>query len=270
MQRDNICKFVPSFQNAPIDVNTVNFVLESSDVGEKEGIRSVYSLFLITRGSGELVLDDRHYDLEKGNLFLILPSARYSIRAKQDLEYAYVSFLGVGAPILVQRLTKNGVMKIFEGTDGLIAYWKQALAHAHPKNIDLISKGVLEYSTALLIDDVPQESATKSVVRIEQYIRRNFTLPGIRLHSVAKQFGYSEKYLSKLFLRHTGMHFGEYLTNLRINAACGLMQERQSSVKEVAFACGFTDPLYFSKVFKVKMGVTPSAFLQESGANIFE
>jgi AraC-like DNA-binding protein len=35
------------------------------------------------------------------------------------------------------------------------------------------------------------------------------------------------------------------------------------SVNDIAFLCGFNDPLYFSKVFKSKMEVTPTAFIKE-------
>ena len=261
MQNVNICKFVPLIKNTPVDINSVNFVLENTDVAKKEAIRSVYALHLVTRGRGTLTLDGKRYNIEKGNLFFTLPSSLYAICGESELEYAYVSFLGGGAPVLVKRVMPGESVRVFDGTDDLIVFWKAALGQATPQNIDLISKSVLEYSAAILINCMPEEKAVDVEAGIERYVQNNFMSADLRLKSIAKHFGYSEKYLSKLFFRYTGMRFGSYLMNLRINAACGFMQEGKTAVKEIAFACGFADPLYFSKVFKAKMGVTPSDFM---------
>jgi AraC-like DNA-binding protein len=260
MINDNVCKFVPSAKNAPADINAVNFVLESTDIAQTPAVKSVYALHLVTQGSGVLTLDEKRYGIEKGNLFFTLPSSRYSICGEEGLEYAYVSFLGGGAPALVKRVMQGGAAAIFDAPDGLVSFWKTALGNANPQNVDLLSKSVLEYSAALLINYLPEENSADAAARIERYVQSNFTSADLRLKSLARQFGYNEKYLSKLFFRYTGMHFGSYLANLRINAACALMQEGKTAIKEIAFACGFSDPLYFSKVFKSKMGVTPSQF----------
>jgi len=39
-----------------------------------------------------------------------------------------------------------------------------------------------------------------------------------------------------------------------------MVDDKFSSVNEVAFATGFTDPRYFSTCFKAEFGITPSAF----------
>jgi AraC-like DNA-binding protein len=39
------------------------------------------------------------------------------------------------------------------------------------------------------------------------------------------------------------------------------MQQGFTGVKNIAGLCGFTDPLYFSKIFKTHMGVSPTDFI---------
>ncbi len=53
------------------------------------------------------------------------------------------------------------------------------------------------------------------------------------------------------------------LQDMRIEYAKKLMQEGNNSVKEVSYKVGFNDPKYFSKVFKAKVGLTPSQFLEK-------
>ena len=264
MNYDNICKFIPSEKKLPTEINTVNFVLERSQSSAERKIRSVYAMHLVTDGEGAFVLGEQRYALRKGDIFFVLPSDFYAIVGTGELEYAYVSFLGLGAPVLIDRIVGSGTEKIFHGNESLVPFWKNAVESAHADNIDLISRGVLEYSAALLIAYAPSGETTEIIGKIERYVRRYFTDPRLSLKSLSEKFGYNDKYLSKLFHRYTGVYFVDYLTNLRINAACGLIQEGNTSVKEIALSCGFSDPLYFSKVFKGKMCLSPTEFFKQN------
>jgi len=56
------------------------------------------------------------------------------------------------------------------------------------------------------------------------------------------------------------------LQDMRIEYAKNLMmKERNCSVKEISYKVGFNDPKYFSKVFKAKMNITPTKFLEQLG-----
>ncbi|MBP5716261.1 MAG: helix-turn-helix domain-containing protein [Bacteroidales bacterium] len=52
------------------------------------------------------------------------------------------------------------------------------------------------------------------------------------------------------------------LQDMRIEYAKQLLKQGNTTVKEVAFLVGFNDPKYFSKVFKAKVGVSPSQVLE--------
>ena len=57
-----------------------------------------------------------------------------------------------------------------------------------------------------------------------------------------------------------GMGYSEYLKNYRIKYAVTLLEHGIDSVKSVAFLSGFSDPLYFSKVFKNSIGISPKDY----------
>ena len=65
-----------------------------------------------------------------------------------------------------------------------------------------------------------------------------------------------------LFHQRTGFSPLEYLTRLRLNHASQLMAETALSIAEIARAVGYEDPLYFSRLFRRKMGVSPTEFRQ--------
>ena len=55
----------------------------------------------------------------------------------------------------------------------------------------------------------------------------------------------------------------EYLNITRIHHACTLMEQGFTCVKDIAFLCGYKDSLYFSRVFKKEMCVSPREHMAE-------
>ena len=66
----------------------------------------------------------------------------------------------------------------------------------------------------------------------------------------------SYRHFRRLFQQCTGVPPGQYLLNLRINRAKRLLEE-PLTIAEVAYRAGFSDPYYFSRLFKQKTGVSP-------------
>ena len=55
----------------------------------------------------------------------------------------------------------------------------------------------------------------------------------------------------------------DFLQEARIKHACSLLKQTDLSVKEVAYACGFSNPHYFATCFKTSTGLTPSEFREK-------
>jgi two-component system response regulator YesN len=100
------------------------------------------------------------------------------------------------------------------------------------------------------------------LIRAMDYIQEHYTEP-IQLHDAAESTQVSDAYLSRLFSEHLRVNFIDYLTDLRLEAAEKLLREPGRTVKEIAYAVGYQDPNYFSKIFKKNTGISPRDF----GAN---
>ena len=83
----------------------------------------------------------------------------------------------------------------------------------------------------------------------------------ITMAALAAELGCSEGHLHRQFRRVTGKTPMEYLTDLRLSAAADLLSHSTLSVKQAARLCGFTDPLYFSRVCRKRMGKSPTQWL---------
>ena len=64
----------------------------------------------------------------------------------------------------------------------------------------------------------------------------------------------------EVFREATGLSPLEYVLRQRIHLACELIEQGDLSLSPVSELCGFTDRLYFQRVFKKKMSVTPGEY----------
>ena len=97
------------------------------------------------------------------------------------------------------------------------------------------------------------------MTKAKTYIDENYEKE-LTLDSVARKIAISPYYLSKLFKDEIGENFIEYLTRLRINQAKKLLEENRFSIKEICMLVGYSDPNYFSRIFKKIEGVTPTEY----------
>lgn len=98
---------------------------------------------------------------------------------------------------------------------------------------------------------------------VDRYLRTNLGR-AISLVELCHQFGISQPYMSRLFRKYSGNSFSQYLTELRMNRAKELFQEKPDSfIKDVAAMVGYEDQFYFSRIFRTYTGKSPSEFLKE-------
>ena len=86
----------------------------------------------------------------------------------------------------------------------------------------------------------------------------------INVTSLAREFGFSTDYFSHEFKKTYGISPQKYVINKRITAAKHLLLTTDDRVSEIAFACGFNDPLYFTRIFSKEIGISPSSFRERS------
>ena len=92
------------------------------------------------------------------------------------------------------------------------------------------------------------------------YLENHFQDASLRLCDLCRAGSFSESSLRRAFCRSFGLSPKQYLLEKRLRFAASLLAEKQISVKEAAFAAGFTDEKYFSRCMKKKYGAPPSAF----------
>ncbi|HIT90935.1 MAG TPA: response regulator [Candidatus Merdenecus merdavium] len=105
-----------------------------------------------------------------------------------------------------------------------------------------------------------QETTKYLMEKIQEYVHKHMS-EAITVTSLAERFGLVPPYLSRLFKEYSGYTLSQYIQKTRIDRAKELLDmDDDILVKDVAEIVGYSEPLYFSKIFKKKVGLYPSEY----------
>ena len=111
-------------------------------------------------------------------------------------------------------------------------------------------------------DAIPGKPGSKMELLMQQvktYIDENYMYE-LSLDSVGDILNISPAYLSSQFKKYLHIGFLDYLTEVRIQAACSLLADPLRSTSEVAGMVGYEDANYFARAFKKRTGQTPTQY----------
>lgn len=117
------------------------------------------------------------------------------------------------------------------------------------------------YITGFVKPQSTIDYSNKIVQATKEYLEAHYA-DEISLEDVAEQVNISPQYFSKLIKKNTGFNFIDWLSMLRVKKAKELLTNSNYTVKEVCFMVGYKDPNYFSRIFKKRIGITPSEFIK--------
>ena len=118
---------------------------------------------------------------------------------------------------------------------------------------------------------LPAETVASSTVpmdeewlqQIEQLVLKNLTNTQFQVHSIADAVHSSERQLYRRLKKLTGFSPNQFIQEIRLQTAREWLENQQySTVKEVCYAVGFQDIVYFSRLFLNRFGRYPATFLR--------
>ena len=232
-------------------------------------LRNHHLIHFVAKGKGKFYFRGNEYLLTAGMGFYA-PAGEmiyYQADSNDPWEYYWVGFNGMDAARLVKAsgITTDEPCFSFsepqELIDRLLAIYR-ANGSSLEKEAEMI--GHLYLFFACLIR---QSNSSKKVLRRQsqyleiatRFIERNYALP-ISVNDIAASAAISRSHLYRIFIQELGVTPNDYLNQYRIRNACDLLRHHDITVSEAAFSSGFSDPLYFSRVFKKCKGVSPSTY----------
>lgn len=113
---------------------------------------------------------------------------------------------------------------------------------------------ILEGERALRKDE------SLKVVQTRHFVATHLADQLLSVQRIAEWINCSADYLSHLFHTETGKTLSVHINDMRVQQAKALLETSGWSIKEIAWASGYSDPGYFARVFRQTTGSAPKAY----------
>ena len=125
----------------------------------------------------------------------------------------------------------------------------------------LFSNSEFIFSQYFFDNNLDEKSSLKdNINRIENFIRTHYS-EQISVNYIADMFNLDVSYLSRTFKSLKGVSPMELIVSLRMERAKELLlSDPNLTIKDVAEVVGYSDQFYFSRIFKIITGVSPSIY----------
>ncbi|MGN1180762.1 MAG: AraC family transcriptional regulator [Suilimivivens sp.] len=244
-----------------------------------------FEINTILQGSGEFICGDDKFIATEGDLLVMPPNMLHAAYPYKDNTLIYNAFvfhpsmLGTGNN---DRCTAESIRPLINGNikinvpirSHLNNYYELKLTAEHifsyaQNNLpryDLLLKSelmrffwLLENDEAITCRKDPGISYSELIRPALAFMINNFQ-ENITIDQLADLVHLSKSYFMGCFKKAVGVGAMEYLTQLRINAACEALTDTDRMISDISFNCGYSNLSNFNRQFRKIMGCTPNEY----------
>jgi len=235
-----------------------------------DGVNQAIFIFC-TKGCGWCEIAGHTHTIRAGELLVIPPQTPHLYGADKSRPWS-INWLHAQGPLLDGFLREleispdkpvihigdaARVLALFEEVLAVMeqGYATQQLLCASYALAHLMAMLVREHRGACHEQPSVQQRVSQTITYMKQHMNQS-----LQLNSLAAMANLSRSRYTELFKQQAGYAPIEYFIRLRMHHACQLLDTTQHSVKVVASTLGYTDPLYFSRVFRSVNDLTPTEY----------
>lgn len=224
------------------------------------GEKDVAQIFWCVSGEGAAVIHGTEYSVRHGDFFYHLPYEAHIHYVKgKSWEYRWLTFEGeLSGEFLKSYGYPSGVFRAGECPHNLFLEFENALRRMTPRDcrraVALICS-LLELAGGVSDDSTKEGRIVSKTIEV---CKENFSRPSFNINELADMLRVSRSTLHRIFTKHMDTSPSEYLIRIRLQNAAELLQQTILPVREIALASGFSDPAYFCRLLKKRLGETPT------------
>lgn len=237
----------------------------------REGLAS-YLFFVVTKGSGELFYNEKHYALDVGDCVFVNCQQYYSHTPSPSALWSlkWVHFFGPLMNSVYDKYLERGGHPVFH-PENLNLYTSLigeifAIANSDDYIRDMrINETIASLLTLIMSESWHPENSNhnelkkQSLQNVKVYLDMNYQ-QRISLDQLAEHFYINKYYLTRVFKEQFGMTILSYLDHVRVTRAKQLLRFTDMTAEEIGREVGIEDPCYFNRVFKKVEGMAPGEY----------
>ncbi len=153
--------------------------------------------------------------------------------------------------------------QIIDLSEMIIDYAQSSRLH-RAQGEQAIAATLLWLLVDLLDDEVPETGTDSNrLFQIKWLVHSHLSNPDLSVGFLADLMRCSPGHLSHLFAKESDEPLVKYINEQRVTRAMEGLASNKLSISEIAWACGFTDPGYFSRIFRKSTGLTPQNYRKQ-------
>lgn len=264
VETNNIC-----VKDKPLYINCAGVCALQTDFsgGNKYGRKDFYMMYVYC-GKLDITYANTSCILNSGQLLIFSPKTPYSYHNVPGIStgYYWIHFTGTMAEMLINSTNLYTNTPISISVDERIISIFQHIFDEYVTRDELFHTAII----ARLIELCTLFGRAR--ISLQNKNRKNISLnkalkyidDHYAKHITVKDLADSEHlscgHFRVIFKQKTGMSPTDYITALRLRNACVLLKQTDLTIKEIAQSVGFSDQMYFSRVFTKQFGIPPKIF----------
>ena len=233
-----------------------------------------HCLIYCQAGSGILDYKNKKREVNAGDLVILSPNQAFAYNVNNNNAHAvfWINFQGTLADDFAQRL----LMKMDDGLahvsvlsniladfNHLLALGSRGYTATNVIHAVHILQQALSFLALQLRLTAFNNSSAFDIDAVEALMRDNLHQE-LSLDTLAHYSKLSKFHFSKKFKELTDTSPIQHFINMKIQRACFELDNTRQTIKQIGEALGYSDPYYFSRIFKKMVGMSPKQY-RDSG-----
>ena len=240
-------------ESVKINFSNMGLFKGENDWIHPERVLPTYEMIFVVEGKVHLKEGEQKHELSKGDFMCLKPNVVYKgYQESSNVKFYYLHFYA-------DDYEKIGVYR-YKFSDS--TYQSAFFEKLYHEFITGAQKELIECRLAVFLLEIKNSLMQKSKIFYDvcQYVRENVrNNPTVK--NIGEKFSYHPDYLSKVFIKNTGMPLKNYIDGERNAYVKNLLLTTDYSLKEIAQSCAFENDNALIKFFKYNNeGLTPTGF----------
>ncbi len=211
-------------------------------------------------GKAKYTFDSFCFEVDAGGVFFLAKGSKYSIDVYEKSKFICVDldFTEIGQKSKschfdgIAQSVKNDFSKLFRA-------WHSNDTCRIPRVFSILY-GI--YFECIQAQNGKYSHSNELFSKMTSYILDNYTSPTLSITDLVKISGISDVHVRRIFKAEANTTPIRYINYIRLEQAQNMLKSSNFTVSEISAAIGFSDPFYFSRLFKKAFGISPSEFRQ--------
>lgn len=236
-----------------------------------------YEIFYVTKGTVAYTINNTHLALKQGDLTIVRPCDTHAflnsskdgvqhvnLAIKQDYFYSITGVIDLAFAEKLNSLSMPPIVKLDDFEYRELEHWKRKINTSKNSSSSQIATNL---STLVFIclsyinnhlqytnDQYPSWfNNLLDVINSSAFVNKS-------VQDIYTSCNFSPPIIIKMFKKHLGQTPIQYLTEVKINYACNLLQNTDYSILYISNKLGYDSLSHFNRIFKNNKKLTPSQY----------